>query len=238
MSDRYVPALGFRFLTPLYDAVLRVTTRERTFKQALLDQAGLVSGQDVLDLACGTGTLTMWAKQRAPGLRLTGLDGDPEMLARARAKSRSAGMEIAFDEGLSTTLPYEDRRFDRVLSSLFFHHLDRDSKQRSLGQAFRVLKPGGELHVADWGRAANPLMRAAFLSIQLLDGFGNTADNVQGLLPEFMRAAGFAEVAEAQRFSTMWGTLSLYRAVRPDDGLNGGSRSHARRPASTPGPVA
>lgn len=215
MSERYVPALGFRWLTPLYDDVVRVTTRERAFKLALLDQAGLVPGQEVLDLACGTGTLTLWAKQRTPGLRLTGLDGDAEVLERARAKALAAGLEIDFDEGLSTALPYPDRRFDRVLSSLFFHHLDRDSKQRSLAQAFRVLKPGGELHIADWGRAASPLMRVAYFAIQLLDGFENTADNVNGLMPDLIQAAGFSAASETRRFSTMWGTLSLYRAIRP-----------------------
>lgn len=215
MTERYVPALGFRWLTPFYDGVVRVTTRERTFKQALLDQAGLSSGQNVLDLACGTGTLALWAKQRIPGLRLVGLDGDAEVLARARAKAQAAGLEIAFDEGLSTSLPYAEHRFDRVLSSLFFHHLDRENKSRTLAEAFRVLKPGGELHVADWGRAANPLMRAAYYAIQLLDGFENTADNVKGLLPELIRGAGFTGVVETRRFSTMWGTLSLYRAVKP-----------------------
>ncbi len=215
MSDRYVPALGFRWLTPFYDAVVRLTTRERTFKQALLDQAGLSDGQQVLDLACGTGTLTIWAKQKVSGLQLTGLDGDADVLGRAHAKAQAAGLEIAFDEGFSTSLPYPDNRFDRALSSLFFHHLDRDSKQRTLAQVFRALKPGGELHVADWGRAANPLMRTAYFGIQLLDGFDNTADNVNGLLPEFMRAAGFADVAETRRFATMFGTMSLYRAVKP-----------------------
>lgn len=215
MSDRYVPALGFRPLTPLYDAVVRLTTRERTFKHALLEQATLAAGQEVLDLACGTGTLTIWAKQKLPGLRLAGLDGDADVLTRARAKARAAGLEIAFDEGLSTSLPYPEGRFDRVLSSLFFHHLDREDKQRTFAQVFRVLKPGGELHVADWGRAANPLMRILYVSIQLLDGFENTADNVHGLLPELMRAAGFSNVDETDRFSTMWGTLSLYRAVKP-----------------------
>jgi len=212
---RYVPALGFRWLTPFYDAVVRLTTRERAFKQALLDQAGLAAGQHVLDLACGTGTMTIWAKQRFPALRLTGLDGDADVLSRARAKAQAAGFEITFDEGFSTSLPYPDGRFDRVLSSLFFHHLDRDGKQRTLAQAFRVLKPGGELHVADWGRAANPPMRMAYFGIQLLDGFDNTADNVNGLLPEFMRAAGFANVVETRHFSTMWGTMSLFRATRP-----------------------
>ena len=126
----------------------------------------------------------------------------------------AAGLNIAFDEGWSTSLPFPEGRFDRVLSSLFFHHLDRDGKRAALREVHRVLKPGGELHVADWGAAANPLMRAAFLGIQLLDGFTTTADNVAGRLPEFMRDAGFADVQEARRFSTVFGTMSLYRARR------------------------
>jgi ubiquinone/menaquinone biosynthesis C-methylase UbiE len=211
-SGKYVPALGYRWLTPLYDAVVRATTREATFKRALLEQAALRDGMRVLDLACGTGTLALWAKQRAPGAQLHGIDGDPAMLVRARAKPGAGAIE--FREGRSTALPYADASFDRVLSSLFFHHLDRAAKQRSFTEAFRVLKAGGELHVADWGRAANPLMRAAFVGIQLLDGFANTADNVRGRLPEFMQAAGFANVQAARHFSTMFGTMTLYRARR------------------------
>lgn len=213
-TPHYVPALGFRWLTPAYDFVLRHTTREDTFKQALLAQAGITDDHRVLDLACGTGTLTVAAKQYALGADVTGLDGDPEVLALAHAKAQRAGVSIAFDRGLSHELPYPDGTFDRILCSLFFHHLLRTDKQRTFHEIHRVLKPGGQLHVADWGAAANPLMRAAFVSIQLLDGISNTADNVRGLLPQFMHEAGLADVSETRRFSTVWGTLSLYRASR------------------------
>lgn len=214
-DDNYVPALGYHWLTPLYDTVVRTTTREQVFKQALLAQAKLAAGQDVLDLACGTGTLTVWAAQQAPGIRLHALDGDSQVLDRAKAKARNAGVEIQWQHGRSTALPYAEGQFDRVLCSLFFHHLLPDAKQQSFSEIARVLKPGGELHVADWGKAANPLMRLAFYGIQWLDGFPNTADNVAGRLPQFMQSAGLAEAAETRRFSTMWGTLSLYRAVKP-----------------------
>lgn len=211
----YIPALGYRWLTPAYDAVVRLTTRESTFKRALLAQAGLQPGQEVLDLACGTGTLTVWAQRAEPGARVQGVDGDPDILGRARAKAAAVGLPIPFTEGLADALPHPDASFDRILSSLFFHHLQRTGKQAALAEAFRVLKPGGELHIADWGQAANPLMRLAFYGIQLLDGFPNTADNVEGRLPELIRDAGFTAVTETTRYSTMWGTLSLYRAQRP-----------------------
>lgn len=215
MTQTYVPALGYRWLTGLYDPVVALTTREATFKSALIDQARLQDGQRMLDLACGSGTLALMALQRAPKASVTGVDGDPAMLAQARRKAAAAGVSVRFDEALADRLPYADASFDRVLSSLFFHHLDRDAKRAALGEARRVLAPGGELHVADWGQAANPLMRLAYLGIQLLDGFATTADNVAGRLPAFMRDAGFVDVQGTRRFSTLFGTMSLYRARRP-----------------------
>lgn len=211
-APRYIPALGYRALTGLYDPVVALTTRERTFKAGLLDQAALQPGEQVLDLGCGSGTLALLALQRTPGLQLTGVDGDPDMLAQARRKATAAGASLALDQALAQDLPYVDGRFDAVLSSLFFHHLDRTTKLAALREAHRVLRPGGQLHVADWGRAADPLMRLAFHGIQLLDGYETTADNVAGRLPEFMREAGFAEAAETGRYRTVFGTMSLYRA--------------------------
>ncbi|HZP12878.1 MAG TPA: class I SAM-dependent methyltransferase [Nevskiaceae bacterium] len=213
MSRDYIPALGYRWLTPAYDAAVALTTRERTFKRALIEQAKLQAQERVLDLACGTATLTIMAKRDEPTAELTGIDGDPQMLKRACRKADQAGLRIRFDRGMSDQLPYADGAFDKVISSLFFHHLQRDGKLATLTEVRRVLKERGTLHVADWGKAANPLMRAAFLGIQLLDGFPNTSDNVAGRLPDFMREAGFSRVEETRRFSTVFGTLSLYRAA-------------------------
>lgn len=214
-NSRYVPALGFHWLTPAYDAVAAATTRERRFKHALMDQARFAAGQQVLDIACGTGTLAVWIKQRHPDVAVTGIDGDPNILAIARRKAYRNGVALRFDAGLSTRLPYADARFDRVLSTLFFHHLSWNDKQRTAREIHRVLRPGGELHVADWGRAGGPVMRGAFYAIQLLDGFANTQANVEGRLIELFEGAGFAEVSQQRAFSTIFGTLALYRAVRP-----------------------
>ncbi len=214
-KSHYVPALGFRWLTPYYDAVVGATTRERTFKPALIQQARIRAGQQVLDLASGTGTLAIWIKQRHPLATVTGVDGDPAMLAMAVSKAQRAGVEVQFDQALSYDLPYRAAHFDRVLSSLFFHHLTWDNKQRTAQELFRVLKPGAELHVADWGYPTNACMRGLFLSVQLLDGFRNTQDNVSGKLCGLFEQAGFADVALRRTFSTMFGTLALYSAAKP-----------------------
>ena len=78
-----------------------------------------------------------------------------------------------------------------------------------------TIPPGGELHVADWGRPENALMRTLFLAVQCLDGFENTRDNVAGRLVSLFEEAGFSGVRESQTFSTMLGTIALYRAVKP-----------------------
>ncbi len=215
-ENQYVPALGFHWLTPFYDAVVGATTREKTFKKALIQQAGFRTGHNVLDLACGTGTMTLWVKQAHPDIEVIGVDGDERILGMARKKAEKAGLALQFDQALSFELPYPENHFDRVISSLFFHHLVWKDKQRTAAELFRVLKPGGELHVADWGRAANPLMRALFFFIQLLDGFENTRDNVSGRLEELFAAAGFHQVTQTRTYSTIFGTMALYSAVKPE----------------------
>jgi ubiquinone/menaquinone biosynthesis C-methylase UbiE len=210
----YLPALRFPFLTQIYDPVVRLTTREGTFKRLLIDQAGPGPGQRVLDLGCGTGTLAIQVKQDQPAAEVVGLDADPEMLERAEAKASEAEVEIQLDEGYSDALPYPEESFDLVLSTLFFHHLDPAPKRETLREIVRVLRPGGELHVADWGPASDPVMLAASLSIRLLDGFSNTRDNFSGALPDLFEECGLIAAAETRRLRTPFGSLALYRAHR------------------------
>jgi SAM-dependent methyltransferase len=211
----YIPALGYGALTPLYDAVVRCTTRERRFKQALIRQARLRAGHRILDLATGTGTLAIWIKESEPAANVTGVDIDRAILARAARKATRAGADVRFDRARSDALPYPDASFDRVLSSLFFHHLAWPDKIRTAREVFRVLRPNGELHVADWGRPANALMRGLFVTVQCLDGFETTRDNVAGRLISLFVQTGFAEVRDLQSVPTMLGTLALYIAVKP-----------------------
>ena len=90
MSDRYIPALGFAWLTSFYDPVVRWTTREATFKTLLVEQADIRAGHRVLDLGCGTGTLTMMLKRRQPAAAIVGIDGDPPTATAASIASSPA----------------------------------------------------------------------------------------------------------------------------------------------------
>ena len=209
----YIPALGFDWLTRFYYPVLRVTLREEKFKRLLIEQARLQPGQDVLDLGCGTATLTIMLKQHCPGARVVGLDGDPKVLAIAREKVAAAGADVDLHEGMGFAPPFTPGSFDRVVSSLVFHHLTTENKRRTLAQVREMLRAGGELHVADWGKPHNALMWIASLGIRWLDGAETTADNLDGRLVRLMEEAGFSKAEETHQEITIFGTLSLYRAM-------------------------
>ncbi len=213
-NEHFIPALKYRWLTSLYDPVVRWTTRESAFKQLLIEQAGLAPHHSVLDLGCGTATLAIALKLRHPDAQIFGLDADSEILKIARTKANKAGVELVLEQGYAEDLPYPDVAFDRVLSSLFFHHLTTVGKLRALREIHRVLKPRGQFHVADWAESSNGLQRAAFLLVQLLDGFETTADNVKGRLPQIISEGGFQDVEETSMLATPLGTIRLYRAQK------------------------
>lgn len=210
-KKRYIPALSFMWLTPLYDPLLKWVMREETFKRKLVHQANIQPKMKVLDLGCGTGTLTLMLKNAYPEARITGVDGDSEVLDIARDKSR--GTDIQWDEGLVSSLPYPDSVFDRVVTSLVVHHLVTDDKRRAFREIYRVLKPHGELHILDFGAPQSSLTRFMTTYMRRLE---ETADNFDGLIPRFVAEAGFGSVSEAEHFITLFGPLSLWRAVKGD----------------------
>lgn len=215
----FVAALGFRALTPLYDGALRLMGGEDRWRRAFVRQIAPGAGERILDLGCGTGNLILELVRQEPRARIVGLDADPQTLARARAKLDRIGRDARLIQGFADDLP-KDRdlapgSFDKVVTSLFFHHLPREAKRRALANAAALLKPGGELHVADWSEARDWPQRARFVVIQLLDGFETTGDNVHGLLPFLVREAGFADVSETAYARTRYGPFAIMQARKP-----------------------
>jgi ubiquinone/menaquinone biosynthesis C-methylase UbiE len=214
-EPRYVPAAGRAALTRFYDPVMALTMRESTFRPRLLAAVAeaLPDGGRVLDVGCGTGTFALALAAARPDARITAIDGDPEALALARAKAGAT--TITWTEGPATALPgVEDSSADAVVLSLVLHHLTPAVKRAALAEAARVLERGGRLHVADWGRPHDPLMRAAFFGLQLVDGFATTRDHAAGAVPALIAAAGFAVGPPYARLRTMWGSLELLAATK------------------------
>ncbi len=210
LRERYVPAAGHRALTRFYDPAMAATMRERTFRRALVRSAVTSEPRVILDVGCGTGSQTIALADATPHAEIIGVDGDPDALTRAHA--RGAGRAITWLEAFAQDLPLDDDAVDCVTASLLLHHLSPPTRLAALREMRRVLRPGGCLHIADWGRPQDPAMRLAFLSIRLLDGRENTADHAAGRIPQIIKDAGFADVQVTRRLRTVLGTLELLKA--------------------------
>jgi SAM-dependent methyltransferase len=112
----------------------------------LVSFAGVQAGQRVLDVACGTGVVSVTAARL--GARVTGLDLTPELLERARHNSKVANVEVEWREGDAEKLPFEDGAFDVVLSQ--FGHIFAPRPHLAIAEMLRVLKPGGTIAFSTW----------------------------------------------------------------------------------------
>jgi ubiquinone/menaquinone biosynthesis C-methylase UbiE len=141
--------------------------RGRRLRERILDAAGLTEGERVLDVACGTGTLALAAKERV-GARGTvdGIDASPEMLGRARDKAARAGLAVTFRDAPAQSMPLADATFDVAFCTLAMHHLDPDVRSAALREMGRVLRPEGRALIVEF--ATRRGLRALLQPVTLL----------------------------------------------------------------------
>jgi ubiquinone/menaquinone biosynthesis C-methylase UbiE len=206
----YLPAAGKDAFLPFYDlltALLGAATVHRT----LIGQADLAARQCVLEIGCGTGNLSVRVKRAHPDVELTGSDPDPLALARAQRKARDL-TGIRFEHGYAQQLPYPDASFDRVLSALMLHHLRHDTKAAAAAEIFRVLRPGGSLHLADFTGQAHGIHG---LLAQRATRSGHPASNHDDGIPRLLAAAGLDSAETATHRHPIIGRITYYRAIHP-----------------------
>ena len=206
----FIPAAGRDIFLPLYDPLQWLLGGD-ALKRPLIQQALLKPGMRALDIGCGTGSLTLLLKKLHPAVEVVGLDPDSKALALAKGKARRAGLEIKLDKGFSDQLPYPDASFDKVFSSLMFHHLQPDEKAATLREVRRVLKPGGSLHILDFGPPRSGLSRAL---AHVLHRAEHLRDNLEDKIVGFLKQAGFTHPEEVGFRNTLVGSLSYYRALQ------------------------
>ena len=202
-QSQYVHAMGHHSLGPLYDPFVRLFMRERMLRGRLIESLPLQEGGRMLDIGCGTGTLAVWTKRRFPQAHITGIDGDPDIIERARRKATASAAEVQFKVALATNLPFiADWSFDCVTSTFVMHHLPLEQKRRCLEESHRVLRPNGQICIVDFGPARGRLGRALGSALR---GVAYMADNLEGRLPDLLRDVGFLEVRETARVTTVLG---------------------------------
>ena len=218
MTDHdFVPALGSAALTGQYDRVIALMTREKRWRAALLAAIDPKDGEVILDVGAGTGTQAIIIKRTAPGARVIALDPDPDVLRFAKAKAEAAGVVLEYVEGMGdlATQLVGVAGADKVISSLMLHHCSIPMKKAILAAMYASLRSHGTLHIADYGLQRTHLMRLLFLQVQVTDGFESTQPNADGMLPQLIAHAGFADVTETKVIQTPTGSISIYTAAKP-----------------------
>jgi len=209
-SAGFTPALGYPALTPLYDLAIRLLTRERRWRDLLIEQIAPRDGQAILDVGCGTGTLAIMLKRRAPGARIVALDPDPAVLVTAAEKARRAGVEIEWRRGFARHAA-DLGEFDQIVSTLVFHQVPPDEKQAGIRAILCAVRPGGFVHLADYCRQPDWLMRQLFRIIQAVDGKTNTQANADGAVEGILHRLSGAPVLPQTIVRTPTGAISLFR---------------------------
>jgi ubiquinone/menaquinone biosynthesis C-methylase UbiE len=175
-----------------YDMVVKLLTlgTENALRARTIRQASLQRGEHVLDVGCGTGTLTLLAKDQvgAQG-RVYGIDAAPEMIAFAQQKAHAQARDVIFQTEAIEAMTFPDASFDVVLSSAMFHHLPSDLKRPGLAEIYRVLKPGGRLLIVDAMRPVGIVQRV----MMTVFAHGGLKEGTQDLVP-LMKERGYLSV--------------------------------------------
>lgn len=215
-SDRkkFIPALGYNWLTNFYDLTIKLTMPEKKFRNRLIDEVNPKDTEKILEFGFGTGQNLLIANRKNPKTEFTGLDIDPKVKKIAEHRLMSENIDILlvlYDGG---KFPFKSNSFHKVFSSLVFHQLDTQTKKHCLLEIYRILKPGGTLIIGDWGKPKSKFRRILFYAVQLLDGFKTTQANVEGLLPAFISECGFKNVKEIGFINTKIGTYCYYKGKK------------------------
>ena len=215
-TPAYTPPLGFAALTPVYDAMIGLMTRESAWRSRLVDHIGAQTDEMILDVGSGTGSVAVAVTAATPDCDFLGIDPDEPAVEIARRKTARAGSTATFRVGIFGAPPDDHKQVaDKIICSLVLHQVPLDEKRRLLRAMFERLKPGGKLFIADYGLQRTLAMRLAFrATVQLLDGVRDTQPNADGVLPALIEDAGFVRLRVLDDFATATGRIEILRAEK------------------------
>ncbi len=217
MNEHSVPTRGrtLDHAAIVYDFVEPIVMfgRQAEYNRAILSLLTVKTSDRVLDLGCGTGVLTRIIADQldaSAGGAALGIDAAAKMVRVARKRRESP--TCRFDVAAAEKLPYESASFDAVVSSLFFHHLPIDLKEKALSESYRVLRPGGRLVIADMHRPTTRFGAVISYAARWLLVQPEIGENIRGVLPDLIERAGFAP---PRHVATYWGYLATFVTNKP-----------------------
>lgn len=202
--------LRFEKLAPWYDVGLRLLGLpfggEAAVREKVLGLLPLKTGNRVLEVGCGTGTVTLTLAERVGAAgEAVGIDPSPEMLARALRKlSQNPLPQVVFLSGAGAPLPFTDVYFDSVVFFLVLHEMAHEDRIDSLKEAVRVLKPGGHLLVGELARPESSAGRL-LLRLMLLVEEEEATDFLRRGLAEVMAEGAGGALVEVKRTTLAMG---------------------------------
>ncbi|XPM53173.2 MAG: class I SAM-dependent methyltransferase [Leptolyngbya sp. IPPAS B-1204] len=161
----------------------------------------------ILDLGCGTGSTTLLLKQAFPFAEVIGIDLSPYMLVVAADKAEQSGLKVNLKQANAEQTGFADTSFDLVTASLLFHETPPLISGNILQEAFRLLKPGGEVLILDGNQST--LRQTEWLTQIFEEPY--IKDYAAGNVGDWMRTAGFADVQTEE----VWWVHQVTRGVKP-----------------------
>jgi len=183
--------------------------RERVLREETVNLAQVKAGDCVLEIGCGTGTLTLAAKRKAGASgKAFGIDIIPGMIEASQRKAAEANEDITFRSGSIDDIPFSANQFDVVMCSFMIFHMSETTRRKGIAEIHRVLKPQGRLLVLDMALPAQPLPRAIAKML-----FGGMLEHELQELRPLMESSGFSNIEIAPANFRILG-LSVLAYVR------------------------
>jgi ubiquinone/menaquinone biosynthesis C-methylase UbiE len=198
-------------MVPSYDSYMRKITfgKEHILREETIRQAQIKPGDCVLEVGCGTGTLTLATKrQTGPSGKVFGIDVIPGMIELSQHKASLANADITFQLGSIDNIPFPATQFDVVMCSFMIFHMSEATRQKGIAEIYRVLKPQGRLLVLDFSLPTQPLQRVIARTF-----LGSMSQHDVRELQTLMDVVGFTNIEIAQAEFRVMG-LSVLGFIR------------------------
>lgn len=196
-QDMSAPTRGrtLDYAAAVYDILSPPMTfwQEKRLGRLAAQSLNLKGSEKVLDVGCGTGSLTIDIAKKldhGKGGFIVGIDAAAKMIVRARKKA--AGFShIQFDTAAAERLSYPDETFDAALSTFFFHHVDYELKIAALNEMWRVLKSEGKAVIVDVDIPTSLFGKLCAWSGYILFHQQEIRENIEGKLRQAITASRF-----------------------------------------------